>query len=82
MFWNKKNSIVNQNKTFDLNLDINKQAIINIIKLGCPYYINDSEVLQNALTLGLKIMEDLATQQAEYKKVENNKTVNIVLPNK
>lgn len=82
MFWNKKSKENNKdsNKNFDLKLNVQRQATVNIIKLNCPHYKTDGQVLQTALCLGLNMMEDLATYQAEYIKIEDGKQSTLVLP--
>jgi hypothetical protein len=81
MFWNKKKEeLETQNKSYNLDLNIERQAIVNIIKLNCNAYKNDSAVLQTALCLGLSIMEDLATHEANYIKEVGSKRTYFKLP--
>jgi hypothetical protein len=80
MFWNKKKQETSADKLYNLRLNLDKQAAVNIIRLQCPNYTSESQILETALCLGLKIMEDLGTHQAEYHKIENNRKTQIVLP--
>jgi hypothetical protein len=78
MFWNKKQP--NTDKLYNLKLNLDKQASVNIIKLQCPHYMTESHILQTALCLGLKVIEDLGTHQADYYEIENNRRTQIILP--
>lgn len=84
MFWNKNNKKeqnITQDKKYDLRLNIERQASVNIIKLSCSYYKSDADVLQTALSLGLRIMEDLSTYEANYIREVNGRQTIIKLPN-
>lgn len=75
MFWNtKKNnneSLPDNVKGFDLYINQERQAIINIIKLNLKKHKTDKEILQSALLIGLSLMEETVTHQATfYKKVD------------
>jgi hypothetical protein len=84
MFWNKNNKKeqnITQDKKYDLRLNIERQASVNIIKLGCSHYKSDTDVLQTALSLGLRIMEDLSTYEANYIREVNGRQTIVKLPN-
>lgn len=72
MFWhNKKKKIENlpdNVKGFDLYINEERQAIINIIGLNLSKHKSDKEILQAALIIGLQVMEETVTHQAIYLK--------------
>jgi hypothetical protein len=75
MFWHNKkkesDNLPSNIKGFDLYINEERQAILNIIRLNLSKYKTDKEILQAALIIGLQIMEETATHQAIYlKKVD------------
>lgn len=73
MFWNNKKKkevelLPDNVNGFDLYINEERQAILNIIRLNLSKHKSDKEILQIALIIGLQIMEETVTHQAVYLK--------------
>lgn len=73
MFWHNKKKkkiedLPDNIKGFDLYINEERQAIINIIRLNLSKHKSDKEILQAAIIIGLQVLEETVTHQATYLK--------------